>query len=65
MTLGIALMDLYPGDIFYYKDRRYLLLKTTPTDLGGSAATANCLIAVSLDTFDLYCFEKDWEVTLV
>ena len=65
MTLGKALMDLYPGDIFYYKDKQYMLLKTTPADLGGSEATANCLIAVSLDTFDLYCFEKDWEVTLV
>ena len=64
MTLGIALMDLYPGDTFYYKDRKYLLLKTTPTDLGGSEATANCLIAADLSTFELFCFEMDWEVTL-
>lgn len=65
MTLGKALMDLYPGDIFYYKDLQYMLLKTTPADLGGSEATANCLIAVDLTTFELFCFDKSWEVTLV
>jgi hypothetical protein len=56
--------DLFPGEAFIYKNKAYVFLKTTPMDLGASTDTANLVCAVDLDTYDIVCFDKDWEVTV-
>lgn len=55
---------LGPGDKFIYKDREYLLIKTTPADFGFSSLS-NHSLAVSLDTFEIVLFDNDWEVEIV
>ena len=56
---------LQPGDKFIYKDRKYLLLKTTPADLGCSTDMNNLVLAVSLDDYEIFAFDITWEVELI
>lgn len=64
MTLNRIISKLNPGDKFIYKDNLYLLIKTTPVDLGCSADTANYVCALDLSTFEIMCFDRGWEVNI-
>lgn len=64
MTLNRIVSKLNPGDKFVYKDRMYLLVNTTPIDLGCSTDTANYVCAIDLDTFEIMCFDKNCEVNI-
>jgi hypothetical protein len=62
MTLREVVSELYPGDKFIYKNCEYLFIKTTPKDLGCSQNQDHLLLAVDLDSFEIYAFDKNWEV---
>ena len=64
MTFYEFISYLGPGDKFIYKDREYLLIKTTPADCGFTSLCGHSM-ALSLDTFELFAFDNDWEVEIV
>lgn len=64
MITNKLVSDLIPGETFVYKNKAYVFLKTTPMDLGASTDTTNLVCAVDLDTYDIVCFDKDWEVAV-
>ena len=56
---------LSPGDRFIYKNKEYMMLKTTPADLGCSTDMNNLVLAVSLDDYEIFAFDNTWEVEVL
>ena len=65
MVFDKLVSHLSPGQRFIYKNIEYMLLKTTPADLGCSSAMNNLVLAVSMDDYEIFAFDTTWEVEIV
>lgn len=65
MKLQEAISNVKPGDKFFYRGGEYLRIKTTPADLGCSTDLHHLLLAIDLESFEIFAFDNAWEVEVL